>query len=125
MLFILIIFMLLLLCATRCTGVVFPGTADVESVQTLMQELVSRCPDVARALGRVRNVHVCGNTCNTCVVNKEHVYMQTRDACGKMHPREMLVEMLTHELAHVVTPEIGHTDGFMDTFRDMHICARD
>jgi len=56
-------------------------------------------------------------------INKEKVYMCLKDKEGNYYPKNHLVYVISHELAHVLTPEIGHTDKFNDIFQDLLIKA--
>jgi hypothetical protein len=52
-------------------------------------------------------------------INKEKVYMCLKDKEGEYYHRNFLLMVLIHEISHVLTPEIGHTDLFNEIFQDL------
>lgn len=56
-------------------------------------------------------------------VNKNTIHMcvrgRGRGLNGKFIDQNTLFFVALHELAHVMTPSIGHTDEFWDTFKDL------
>ena len=54
----------------------------------------------------------------SATINKYRVYLCT-DYEGKSYDDNMLTYVLLHELAHVLTPEIGHGDLFRGTFEKL------
>jgi hypothetical protein len=49
-------------------------------------------------------------------LNKQKVYLCTKDPNGQYYDRNMLVYVLCHEYAHILCSEIGHTDKFYRLF---------
>ncbi len=50
-------------------------------------------------------------------MNKKKIYICTSDPnTGDIYDTNMLTYVLLHELAHVLSPDIGHTDTFMKIF---------
>jgi hypothetical protein len=49
-------------------------------------------------------------------INKQHIYMCLRDENGEYYPFNMLVYVLAHEFAHVISTSIGHTPEFHQKF---------
>lgn len=54
----------------------------------------------------------------SATINKYRVYLCT-DYAGKSYDDNMLTYVLLHELAHVLTPEIGHGATFRETFEQL------
>lgn len=54
----------------------------------------------------------------SATINKYRVYLCTEYA-GNSYDDNMLTYVLLHELAHVLTPEIGHGDAFRETFEKL------
>lgn len=79
-------------------------------------------PDVTRAIAVIKadldrvipeTAHIRvyeGNKSYT--VNKQRIYLCARDSTGKLYPRNALVYVLVHELAHVLCPDVDHTSLF-------------
>ena len=49
-------------------------------------------------------------------INKENIYMCLKDEKGDIHPKNMLIYVLAHEFAHVLSESIGHTNEFNEIF---------
>ena len=45
-------------------------------------------------------------------LNKKHINLCLKDPDGEYYNNNMLIYVATHELAHVLCPDIGHTDNF-------------
>ena len=52
-------------------------------------------------------------------INKENIYMCLKDENGDIYPTNMLVYVLAHEFAHVLSQSIGHTDEFNVIFSSL------
>ena len=61
-----------------------------------------------------RNVPILQARCSTigATQNKTHVFVAMRTRCGDILPFRTTLRILCHELAHFLTPEIGHTEQF-------------
>lgn len=49
-------------------------------------------------------------------INKSKVHLCLYDENGKYYDDNMLIYVLIHELAHVITKSVGHTDEFHNNF---------
>ena len=49
-------------------------------------------------------------------INKERVYLCLKDENNEYYPINMLIYVLAHELSHVISKSIGHTDEFHAIF---------
>lgn len=49
-------------------------------------------------------------------INKKEIFMCLTDENGKYYPTNMLIYVLAHEFAHVISVSIGHTAEFHDKF---------
>jgi hypothetical protein len=49
-------------------------------------------------------------------INKKDVFICLKDEYGEYYPFNMLVYVLAHEYAHVISKSIGHTDEFHGKF---------
>jgi len=47
-------------------------------------------------------------------LNKEVVYICLKDDDGEYYDENMLIYVIAHEIAHVLCPEVGHTDLFFE-----------
>ena len=54
----------------------------------------------------------------SATINKYRIYLCT-DFNGETYDTNVLTYVLLHELAHVITPEIGHGDTFKDNFKKL------
>lgn len=52
-------------------------------------------------------------------INKEHIYLCTKDERGQYYSDNMLVYVLLHELAHTQCKDIDHTDNYKRIFREL------
>ncbi len=52
-------------------------------------------------------------------INKEKVYICTKDTNGRYYSRNMLCYVILHEYAHMICDEIGHTRKFQTIFDDL------
>jgi hypothetical protein len=52
-------------------------------------------------------------------INKENIYMCLKDENGNIYPTNMLIYVLAHEFAHVLSQSIGHTDEFNVIFTSL------
>ena len=52
-------------------------------------------------------------------INKEKIYMCLKDENGDIYPTNMLIYVLAHEFAHVLSQSIGHTDEFNIIFSSL------
>lgn len=52
-------------------------------------------------------------------INKEKVYMCLKDEYGQYYSENMLIYVLAHELSHVLSESIGHTEEFHRIFEDL------
>ena len=52
-------------------------------------------------------------------INKERIYMCLKDETGNYYSENMLIYVLLHELGHVLSKSIGHTDEFYRIFDDL------
>jgi len=50
-------------------------------------------------------------------LNKKTIYVCVRNAAGGLEPYNTTMYVFLHEVAHVMTVEWGHTDGYWDNFR--------
>lgn len=117
------IVVLLVMFAYQSRKMHLPTEEDVARAQRLLDEMAHKCPHVADAARDIKAIRVCGNTCQSSTIDKQVIYVQTRDASGKLHDDDFVREMLVHEITHVVTPEVGHTPLFVHTFQDLAECA--
>jgi hypothetical protein len=56
---------------------------------------------------------------STYTENKNKIYILIRDPSGRYYNFDTLMYALLHEIAHVIVPEIGHTQMFMEVFRNL------
>ena len=52
-------------------------------------------------------------------MNKEKVYICCKDSHGEYYSENMLMYVLAHELSHVLSESIGHTQEFHDIFEEL------
>jgi hypothetical protein len=52
-------------------------------------------------------------------INKERVYLCLKDEHNQYYPLNMLIYVLAHELSHVISRSIGHTDEFHAIFEQL------
>lgn len=52
-------------------------------------------------------------------INKQKVYICVKDKNGRYYPRNHLVYVMCHELAHVICPEFNHTPKFRQIFQEL------
>ena len=83
-----------------------------------------RIEQLSRISERVcsRNVPILEARCSTigATQNKTHVFVAIRTRCGDILPFRTTLRILCHELAHILTPEIGHTKLFRE--KEAEIC---
>lgn len=70
------------------------------------------------AIPEIRNISLSGSN-KSFTINKEDVYICTKDEHGKYYDDNMLTYVLLHELAHVLCNEVGHTDKYREIFRGL------
>ena len=79
----------------------------------LIQELKRDLSKVHPAISKVKIYK--GDKSYT--INKKHVYLCMTDNDGNYYDKNSLIYVLLHEMAHVITPEIGHTELFDKNFK--------
>jgi hypothetical protein len=52
-------------------------------------------------------------------INKEKIFLCLKDENDEYYDTNFLVYVLLHELSHVICDEIGHTQKFEDTFKEL------
>lgn len=52
-------------------------------------------------------------------INKSRTYICLKDEKGEYYDENMLIYVIIHELAHVMCPEVGHTDLFYKIFNEL------
>ena len=52
-------------------------------------------------------------------INKEKIFLCLKDEKNQYYPKNMLIYVLLHEIAHVICNEIGHTEKFHKIFEDL------
>lgn len=55
-------------------------------------------------------------------INKKKIYLCLKDENGKYYDKNMLIYVFTHELAHVLSESIGHTEEFHQIFEELLKC---
>lgn len=80
------------------------------TVVRLKQMLIPTFPEI-------KNVKVMKGS-SSYTVDKNKVYICT-DYDNQKYDDNMLIYVMLHELAHVITPEIGHGKTFMDNFDEL------
>jgi Zn-dependent peptidase ImmA (M78 family) len=73
---------------------------------------------IAVAIPEIRNVKLSGSN-KSFTINKEHIYICTKDEKGQYYDENMLMYVLLHELAHVLCDEVGHTEKYKQIFRTL------
>lgn len=73
---------------------------------------------LAVAIPEIRNVKLSGSN-KSFTINKEHIYICTKNEKGAYYDDNMLIYVLLHELAHVLCDEVGHTEKFKRIFRSL------
>lgn len=92
----------------------------------LHDNLMEKDPNVVRIKHKLlphfpelRNVKFMKGT-SSYTINKQKIYLCTTDIySGVRYDDNMLIYVTLHELAHVITPEIGHGPAFMMNFRQL------
>lgn len=80
-----------------------------------LEELRDR---LAGTFPEIRQVQLSGSN-KSFTINKEQVYICTKDQNGTYYDDNMLIYVLLHELAHVLCDEVGHTDKYKMIFRSL------
>jgi predicted metal-dependent hydrolase len=87
-------------------------------------ELMEKDPIVVRIKSKLipffpelRNVKFMKGT-SSYTINKQKIYLCT-DHSGTRYDDNMLIYVTLHELAHVITPEIGHGPKFVENFNTL------
>ena len=78
-------------------------------LQDLRERLTPTFPEL-------RRIDLSGSN-KSFTINKEHVFICTKDEKGEYYDDNMLTYVLLHELAHVLCDEVGHTDKYKTIFR--------
>lgn len=84
---------------------------DDQKLEDLKQKLSIAIPEI-------RKVSLSGSN-KSFTINKEHIFICTKDEKGQYYSDNMLVYVLLHELAHVQCDEIGHTAKFTRIFKEL------
>lgn len=89
-------------------------TDDFMETDPVIVHLKNKLLPVFPELSRIKLMK--GNSSYT--INKYRVYICT-EYKGKKYDTNMLTYVILHELAHVLTPEIGHGQDFVITFNNL------
>jgi hypothetical protein len=76
------------------------------------------------AFPEIRNLDLTGSN-KSLTINKQHVFICTKDEQGEYYSDNMLIYVILHELAHVLCDEVGHTDKFRKIFQELLDRAHD
>jgi predicted metal-dependent hydrolase len=92
--------------------------------QYVQDEMMEKDTNVVRIKSKLipffpelRNVKFMKGT-SSYTINKHKIYLCT-DHSGIHYDDNMLIYVTLHELAHVITPEIGHGHTFMKNFNNL------
>lgn len=66
----------------------------------------------------IKNVDLAGSN-KSFTINKQHMYICTKDENGQYYDDNMLTYVILHELAHVLCDEVGHTEKYKQIFRSL------
>ena len=84
---------------------------DDQKLEDLKQKLAIPIPEI-------RKITLSGSN-KSFTINKEHIFICTKNEKGEYYEDNMLVYVLLHELAHVLCDEIGHTAKFSRIFKEL------
>lgn len=73
---------------------------------------------LSKAIPEVNDINLSGSN-KSFTINKQDVYICTKDINGQYYSDNMLTYVLLHELAHVLCDEIGHTEKFKNIFQSL------
>lgn len=65
----------------------------------------------------VKKIDICTDNNASYTINKKTIYMCLKDKQGNYYDLNVLKAVMIHELAHVITDEIGHTEKFNNNFQ--------
>ena len=92
--------------------------------KSLNDDLMERDPNVVRIKAKLlphfpelRSVKFMKGS-SSYTINKQKIYLCT-DHSGTRYDDNMLIYVTLHELAHVITPDIGHGPMFRSNFRQL------
>lgn len=101
-----------------------------DDVRTILGVLVGEThldPDVAVLLRRLDPDNIIGSHSSTATTGKRYIRVCVRDDPAYTADENHHVRLFAvlHEVAHVMTPEYGHTDNFWQNFRLLLAVADD
>jgi hypothetical protein len=103
---------------------------DLGRVVAAMQAKDPTDPDVQQLVRRFRPEAISEGTHNSGYtsfsVNKgERIVLCIRNTNGSFVDHNVIMYVALHELAHIMTPEVGHTQAFWSNFTKILRCAMD
>lgn len=84
-------------------------------VLNLVKKLSDAHPDIKRIAPKLKFFE--GKKSYT--INKTYVFICLKDEKGRLYQQNQLVLVITHEIAHALCDEIGHTDKFQQILDDL------
>jgi Zn-dependent peptidase ImmA (M78 family) len=73
---------------------------------------------LSTAIPEIKKINLSGSN-RSFTINKQDVYICTKDNNGQYYNDNMLTYVLLHELAHVLCDEVGHTAKFKNIFQNL------
>lgn len=73
---------------------------------------------IGRSIPEINNIEILGSN-KSFTVNKKTIYICAKDENGQYYDDNMLIYVMLHELAHVLCPEVGHTDKYKTIFKSL------
>lgn len=79
--------------------------------------------DLKKLHPKVESMNWKGHTIKSFTINKKETFICLKDKKGEYYPRNHLMYVAIHELAHAICPSIGHTQEWSRIFEDLLIKA--
>ena len=109
--------MLIVFITSFMIGLIIWGTIyKIEEYKLQNDDILLQVIEKIKGLHPVINSVVFERGTKSYTINKEKVYLCIYDEDGDPYPMNMLVYVMIHELAHVITKSIGHTEEFHYNF---------
>lgn len=73
---------------------------------------------IAKVVPEIEKIEIYGSN-QSFTIDKKTSYICSKDKNDEYYPDNMLIYVILHELAHALSPEIGHTKKWEEIFNDL------
>lgn len=112
-LIILFIFIILII------SIIYLFNAHIDEKMAKTDDILLKVIERIRGLHPVINSITFQRATKSYTINKSKVHICIYDENGDSYPINMLTYVMIHEISHVITKSIGHTDEFYENFDNL------